>query len=61
MVTGHCFRLVKKNTGTSAKRKKNQSSSNSRKNKKTSISYEFLGRGPCYQGLGQVRASSQTG
>ena len=31
MVAGHCFRLVRKHTSTSAKRKENQSSSNSRK------------------------------
>ena len=31
MVASHCFRLVKKDTGASAKRKENQSSSNSRK------------------------------
>ena len=31
MVAGHCFRLVKKDTGASAKRKKNQSSYSSRK------------------------------
>ena len=31
MVAGHCFRLVRKDTGASAKRKKNQSSSSSKK------------------------------
>ena len=31
MVVGHCFRLVRKDRGTSAKRKENQSSSSSRK------------------------------
>ena len=31
MVAGHCFRLVRKDTGASAKRKENQSSSSFRK------------------------------
>ena len=37
MVASHCFRLVKKDTGASAKRKENQSSSSSRKKQKTSV------------------------
>ena len=45
MVVGHCFRLVRKDTGVSAKRKENQSSSSSRKKQKTSVSYEFQGWG----------------
>ena len=61
MVAGHCFLLVKKDTGTSAKRKDNQSSSSSRKKQKISALYEFQGRGCDYQGQGRVRASSQTG
>ena len=32
MVASHCFRLVRKDTGSSARRKENQSSSSSRKN-----------------------------
>ena len=43
MVEGHCFRLVRKDTGASAKRKDNQSSSRSRKKQKTSASYGFQG------------------
>ena len=31
MVVGHCFQLVRKDTGASAKRKENQSSSSSKK------------------------------
>ena len=31
MVAGHCFQLVRKDMGASAKRKENQSSSSSRK------------------------------
>ena len=41
MVAGHCFRLVRKDTGASAKRKENQSSSSSRKKQRTSASYGF--------------------
>ena len=41
MVVGHCFRLVRKDMGVSAKRKENQSSSSSGKKQKTSVSYEF--------------------
>ena len=59
MVAGHFFRLVKKDTGASARRKENQSSSISRKKQKTSASYGFQGRGHCYQGQGRVVASSQ--
>ena len=61
MVAGHCFRLVRKDTGTSAKKKENKSSSSSRKKQKTSVSYGFQGRGHDYQGQGRVGASSQTG
>ena len=61
MVASHCFGLVKKDTGASAKRKENQSSSSSRKKKKTSISYGFQGWGCCYQSQGRVRVSNQTG
>ena len=61
MVACHCFLLVRKDTGASAKRKENQSSSNSRKKQKTSISYGFKGRSRDYQGQGRVGASSQTG
>ena len=48
MVASHCFRLVKKDTGASARRKENQSSSSSRKKQKTSALYGFQGRGHCY-------------
>ena len=48
MVAGHCFRLVKKDTGASAKRKENQSSSSSRKKQKTSISYGYQEMGRSY-------------
>ena len=61
MVAGHCFRLVRKDTGTSAKRKENQSSSRSRKKQKTFVSYGFQGRGYGYQGQGRVGAFSQMG
>ena len=61
MVVGHCFRLVRKDTGASARRKENQYSSSSRKKRKTSASYGFQGRGHCYQGQGRVEASSQIG
>ena len=61
MVAGHCFRLVRKDTGASAKRKKNQFSSSSRKKQKTSVSYGFQGRGYNHQGQGRVGASSQKG
>ena len=61
MVVGHCFRLVRKDIGASAKRKENQSSSNSRKKQKTFVLYGFQGRGCDYQGQGRVEASSQTG
>ena len=37
MVAGHCFRLVKKDTGASAKRKENQSFSSYRKKQKTHV------------------------
>ena len=60
MVAGHCFRLVKKDTGANAKRKENQPSSSSRKKQKTSVSYGFQGRG-CDQGQGRVEAFSQSG
>ena len=60
MVAGHCFRLVRKDTGASAKRKENQSSSSSRKKHKTSISYGFQELGHDYQSQGRVGASSQT-
>ena len=61
MVAGHCFRLVRKDTGASAKRKENQSSFSSRKKPKTFVSSGFQGRGRGYQGQGRVKASSQTG
>ena len=61
MVVGHCFRLVRKHTGASAKRNENQSSSSSRKKQKTYVSYEFKGRGHYYQGQGRAGASSQIG
>ena len=60
MVAGHCFLLVRKDTGASARRKENQSSSNSRKKQKTSALYGFQGRGHFYQSQGRVEASSQT-
>ena len=41
MVAGHYFRLVKKDTGASAKRKKNQSSPSFRKKQKTYVLYGF--------------------
>ena len=40
MVTGHCFRLVEKDTGASDKRKESQPFSSSRKKQKTSASHE---------------------
>ena len=58
MVVGHCFRLVRKDTGASAKRKENQSSSSSRKKQKTSVLYGFQGRRCGYQGQSRVGASS---
>ena len=61
MVAGHCFLLVKKDTGASARRKVNQSSSSFRKKQKTSTSYGFQGGSHCYQGQGRVKASSQMG
>ena len=61
VVASHCFGLVRKDTGASAKRKENQSSSSSRKKKKTSVSYGFQGWGHCYQGQGRVKVSNQTG
>ena len=61
MMAGHCFRLVKKDMGASAKRKEIQSSSSSRKKQKTFVSYGFQGRGHDYQGQGRVGASNQTG
>ena len=61
MVAGHCFILVRKDTGASAKRKENQSSSSSRKKHKTFVSYGFQGRGRGYQGQGLVGASTQLG
>ena len=61
MVTGHYFRLVKKDTGASAKRKKNQSSPSFRKKQKTYVLYGFQGQSRGYQGQGRVRASSHTG
>ena len=61
MVAGHCFRLVRKDMGASAKRKENQSSSNSKKKQKTYVSYGFQGWSRGYQGQGRVGASSQTG
>ena len=60
MVAGHCFRVVRKDTGASARRKENQSSS-SWKKQKTSASYGFQGQGHIYQGQGLVKASSQMG
>ena len=48
MVVGHYFRLVKKDMGASAKRKKNQSSYSSRNKQKTSVSYGFRGQGHGY-------------
>ena len=60
LVAGHCFRLVRKDMGASAKMKENQSSSSSRNKQKTSVSYEFQGRGNDYQGQGRVGAFSQT-
>ena len=60
MVVGHCFRLVRKDVGSSAKRKENQSYSNSRKKQKNYVLYEFQERGCSYQGQGRVEASSQT-
>ena len=61
MVAGHCFLLVRKDTGASAKRKENQSSSSSRKKRKTSVSYGFQGRSRNYQGQGRVKAFRHTG
>ena len=61
MVAGHCFQLIRKDTGASAKRKENQSSSSSRKKQKTSVLYGFQGRGGSYQGQGHTRASNQSG
>ena len=61
MVAGHCFQLVRKYTGASAKRKENQSSSSSKNKQKTFVSYGFQGRGRGYQSQGRVGASSQTG
>ena len=61
IVVSHCFRLVRKDTGASVRRKENQSSSNSRKKQKTSASYGFQGRGHYYQGQGHIEASSQMG
>ena len=61
MVAGHCFQLVRKDTGARAKRKENQSSSSSKKKPKTSFWYGFQGRGSGYQGQGRVRASGKTG
>ena len=61
MVVGHCFRLVRKDTGASSKRKENRSSSSSRKKHKTSVSYGFQGWGCDYLGQGRVGASRQTG
>ena len=48
MVASHCFRLVKKYMGASAKRKENQYFSSSRKKQKTSILYGFQGWGRGY-------------
>ena len=61
MVVGHCFRLVRKAMGASAKRKENQSSSSSRKKQKTYVSYGFQGRGRGYQNQGHIRAPGQPG
>ena len=61
MVAGHCFRLVKKDTDASDKRKENQSSSSTKKKQKTYVSYEFQGQSRDYQGQGRVGAFSQTG
>ena len=61
MVAGHCFRVVRKDTGASARRKENQSSSSSRKKQKTSALYGFQGQGHGYQGQSLVEASSQMG
>ena len=55
MVAGHCFRLVKKDMGASAKRKENQSSSSSRKKVKTSVSYGFK------DGATTIRAKAKSG
>ena len=43
MVVGHCFRIVKKATNASAKRKENQSSSSSKKKQKTYVSHGSQG------------------
>ena len=43
MVAGHCFLLVRKDRGTSDKRKESQPSSSSRKKQKTSASHESQG------------------
>ena len=61
MVVGHCFRLVRKDTDISARRKENQSFSNSRKKQKTSALYRFQGQGHFYQGQGRVEASIHMG
>ena len=61
MVASHCFRLVRKDTCASARRKENQSSSSSRVKQKTFASYGFQGWGHGYQGQGRVEASSQMG
>ena len=61
MVAGHCFRLVRKDKGASARRKENQFSSSSKKKRKTSASYGFQGWGHYYQGQGQVGASNKMG
>ena len=50
MVVGHCFRLIRRDMGASAKRKENQSPSSSKKNQKTSTLYGFQGWGRGYQG-----------
>ena len=52
MVASHCFLVVKKDMGASAKRKENQSSSSFRKKQKTYVSYGFQRRGRVYQGQG---------
>ena len=50
MVASHCFRLVRKDTGASAKRKENQSSSSSRKKQKNFCFVRISRTGPRLSG-----------
>ena len=53
MVAGHCFRLVRKDTGASDKRKENQPFSSSKKKQKTYASHKSQGQGRSHQDQGQ--------